>query len=207
MKLRVALVAVGMLLLGACAPAGDDPTPEPSDDVATDVATPSPEPSPTAEETVDAEPTASPTEDEGEPEEPTAPPDAPSEPPVSQLPASGGWAAVDRSIASDADVDAAGLGEDAVHYLKSRLAEPCDVQFNIFAAHPDGFLVGDEAGICAGAGLFVYGPQGGSMTELVEFTTVQGCGEFSAAGVPEGVPSTGQFPDGLVCEDGGRQSY
>lgn len=209
MRLRAGLVAALVLVLGACAPAGETPSPEPTDLPTTEL--PAPEPTPSSRETTQVpEPTQSPSATESA-EEPAATPSepeaSPSGAPPSASPPASDWVAVDMTVANQEHVDAAQLPEASRHYLNSRLMEPCEVQFNIFAAHPDGYLVGDESGICAGAGLFVYGPDGGTIMELVEFSTVQPCSEFSAAGVPNGVPSTDRFPDGLVCEDGGRQNY
>lgn len=219
MKRLVAGLA-GLLLLTACAPTPGDPgptgAPAASESVtavpsateqgsATESESAGTAPSPTVE--------ASPTSEASE--EPASSP-SPSESPVTvsptaeppaEAPASG-WAIVDRKVSTESEADAAGLPSAVTQYVKSRLAEPCNVQFNLFAVHPDGYLVADESGICAGAALFVYGPDGsGRVSELVESTSVQPCSAFRNADVPTGVPKTKLLPDGLVCSDGGAKNY
>ena len=84
------------------------------------------------------------------------------------------------------------------------MGEPCDLQMTLFASHSDGFVVGDETGICDGSALFVYGPRGDEIDALVEFTQVPECSAFEKAGVPKGVPTSKLFPDGLACSSGGK---
>lgn len=113
-----------------------------------------------------------------------------------------GWSSVDVRVVKAEEVAELNLPSAATTYLSKRLAEPCELIFTVFAAHSDGFLVGEERGVCSGTGLFVYGPKDGAVTNLVEFTSVAHCDELREAGVPAGVPKTRLFPDGLLCLNG-----
>jgi hypothetical protein len=208
MKLRSATAALCLLLVSACAPTpGQAPDPSPTGGGTVEAtAAPSEAPTPSAQPTP-----ASPSQAA---ESPTASPSVSPEPspssasPSATEPADSGWVVVDAKVTNESEAEAAGLPAAVTRYVRSRLAEPCNVQFNLFAAHPDGYLVGDESGICAGSALFVYGPDGGGdVVELVEFSSVQPCAKFREAGVPSGVPKTTLFPDGLVCNDDGPKSY
>lgn len=210
----------GLLLLAACAPSPGSPAPTGAPTPSESVATASPsepedegtEAAPTASEPPSSSPEASPTPEPSEAPTPSPSPAetviSPTAEPTAKATPASAWVVVDRKVSTQSEADAAGLPSAVTQYVKSRLAEPCNVQFNLFAVHPDGYLVADESGICAGAALFVYGPDdSGRVSELVEFTSVQPCSEFRKADVPDGVPKTKLLPDGLVCNDGGAKSY
>lgn len=220
MMLRLAAGGLaGLLLLAACAPSPGSPAPTGAPAATESVASASPsEPqeegtqaAPTAAETPSSSPAASRTAEPSEAPTPSTSPAetviSPTAEPTGKASASG-WVVVDRKVSTEAEADAAGLPSAVTQYVKSRLAEPCNVQFTLFTVHPDGYLVADESGICAGAALFVYGPDdSGRVSELVEFTSVQPCSSFRNVEVPTGVPKTKLLPDGLVCNDGGAKSY
>lgn len=222
MKRRIVGLSLMALAVAACAPApGGTPVPTPTPTVEESAPSVSPEPSETPEveesESVDPEdPTVEPDETTSGTTTETAsavPPPVEgssagtdeSTPPA----ATGGWNVLDRQIRNDGDVDAAKLPDNLSHYLKSRLREPCNFEMVIFAAHAEGYMVGDESSTCAGEALFVYGPESAQVTrELVEFTEVPACSDFEKAGLPKNVPTTERFPDGLFCIDGGaRKRY
>lgn len=210
MRLRVrALLAAGVLAAAGCAPAPGGTVVEPEaspSETAAETAAPSEEPS--------AEPTeAEPAPSESVTEEPTVEPEASAEPSETAEgtgtaapaePIGDGWTALDAKLTDAGQVAALGLPQESEEYLVSRLMEPCDLQITLYAAHSDGYLVADESGICDGQALFVYGPEGSQVRELVEFSSVQECSAFADVGVPKGVPTSQLFPDGLACTDGGK---
>lgn len=221
MRLRLVAAAATLCIVAACAPdptgaptAGPEtgaPTQEASASATPSVTAPIEESEPAASptETEASEPSETATDEESEQpstaptSEPAASESASSAPPAEPAkPIAEGWNKIDKKLTSEAEVASLGLPGPAADYLERRLKEPCELEISIFAAHSGGFLVGDESGICEGAGLFVYGPSNGQMRDLVEFTAVEECSTFEAAGVPKGVPGTAFLPDGLACMNG-----
>lgn len=209
MRLRVsALLAAGVLTAAGCAPAPGGTAVEPEASSSVSVAeTTAPS------EDASAEPSAEPAPSESATEEPTVEPEPSAEPSESAAesesaapakPIGEGWTALDAKLTDVGQVAALGLPESSAEYLVSRLMEPCDLQITLFAAHSDGYLVADESGICDGQALFVYGPEGSQVRELVEFSSVPECSAFADVGLPKGVPTSALFPDGLACTDGGK---
>lgn len=201
MKVRVAAALAALCVAAACAPApGGTPSPEPAE-----TASVSASPSETATtETPSQTPTSTPSVGvTGSPQPSVAPSASRSSSPSSPSAASG-WTVLDVKVSNPSEVDALPVTREVAHYVKSRLGEPCELQMTLFAAHSDGYLVADETGICDGNALFVYGPHDGEIAELVEFTQIPSCGAFESAGVPNGVPTSKLFPDGLACSTGAR---
>lgn len=111
---------------------------------------------------------------------------------------------MDADVRQTSDVTALPVDDAVKRYLKSRLEEPCDVEFTIYAVNGR-FMVADESGTCAGNALMAYGPAtGGEVAGLIEFTQVQPCDAFENEGLPPNVPQTDKLPDGLVCGSGDR---
>lgn len=203
MKVRVAAALAALCVAAACAPTpGGTPSPEPAE-----TASISASPSETVTtETPSQTPTSTPSADvTGSPQPSVAPSASRSS---SSPSAASGWTVLDVKVSNPSEVDALPVTREVAHYVKSRLGEPCELQMTLFAAHSDGYLVADETGICDGNALFVYGPHDGEIAELVEFTQIPSCGAFESAGVPNGVPTSKLFPDGLACSTGaGTERY
>lgn len=197
--MRRAAWAVALLAAG-CAPAPlAEVSPAPA---GTSSAGPSPSASPATVEPADAATTSTPSPASPAPGGASSGIDAG----TSASPAE--WRAVDLEVRERAEVESLGLHESLAAYLASRLQEPCELSFKLFAAHSDGFLLAEEQGSCDGAGLFVYGPSGDAIDQLVEFTTASDCASLSAANIPTGVPKTRMLPDGLACVgESGLTSY
>lgn len=205
MRMRLGAAFVAVCALVACAPTpGGEPSATQSPD-ATD-AQPSAEPSGVPESSEGPEPSEleespTPTPAGQRSPSPTSTAPAPKKP---APPVADGWTVLDTKLTSADQVDGLAVTPEVAHYLKSRMGEPCDLQMTLFASHSDGFVVGDETGICDGSALFVYGPRGDEIDALVEFTQVPECSAFEKAGVPKGVPTSKLFPDGLACSSGGK---